>query len=172
MGNEFLAYIERLELMAFFAGYPLVYAIVQVISGRAIKTSAVSRWARLLPYGYALSGTLFFGLLLKELYPDYSVNHIAGAFQNPFLKIWGLTVLLFWLPPFSQRPVFSLLHSVVFFFFLLKDIYAQLTSAPGNEIIQNDMKIYTDSLLLNLLSFALIVAFSLLSGRIIKRSRP
>jgi hypothetical protein len=149
MNNDLMAYIERLELMAFFAGYPLIYAIVQVIAGRKKPAPFINRLVKLLPFAYALSGTLFIGLLLKNLYPDYSIKNIAQQFQYPYLKIWGLLALLFWLPVFSKKPLFSLLHSLVFFFFLLKDLYIHITSHTGKEVIDNDMKIYTDSLQLN-----------------------
>ncbi len=153
-----MTYIEQLELMAIFAGYPLIYTIVQVIAGQFKKTTPFTdKLVKLLPFAYALSGTLFIGLLLKNLYPDYSLKNISQQFQYPYLKIWGVLALLFWFPAFSKKPVFSLLHSLVFFFFLLKDIYFQITSSPGREMIKNDMKIYTDSLLLNAGTLTVIV---------------
>ena len=158
MDNDFFAYIARLESMAFFVGYPLIYAIVQAIGGRGRETTSfIGSLAKLLPFAYALSATLFIGLLLKELYPDYSLKNISHQFQFPFLKIWGALALLFWIPAFNKRPVLSLLHSLVFFFFLLKDLYLQLSSHPGREIIKNDMNIYTDSLLLNAFTFAVTI---------------
>ena len=159
MDDDLFAYIERLEAMAFFVGYPLIYTIVQVIGGKRKETttSFISSLAKLLPFAYALSATLFIGLLLKELYPDYSLKNISQQFQYSFLKVWGVLALLFWIPLFNKRPFVSLLHSLVFFFFLLKDVYLQLSSHPGKEMIKNDMKIYTDSLLLNAFTFAVII---------------
>jgi hypothetical protein len=54
----------------------------------------------------------------------------------------------------------------VFFSFLLKDILLQtITASADKNIVRNDMKIYTDSLLLNLGAYALItVVFFLISS--------
>jgi len=160
MENSLFAYIERLELIAFFAGYSLIYTIVQVIASRQNKkpTSFINRLVFLLPLGYALIATLFLGLILKNLYPDYSFKNITHQFQYPYLILWGLLAMLFWLPFFNKKPLYSLLHSLVFFFLLLQDMYAQLTSAGGGkEILRNDMKIYSDSLLLNIASLLFIL---------------
>ena len=153
-----MTYIDRLELMAFFAGYPFVYAIIQVIHGTGKKSTPVLRdLVTILPLAYALSGTLFAGMVVKELYPyAHSWTNIINQFYSPFLKIWGMMAVLFWVPALNRRPVLSLLHSLVFFFFLVHDIYIQFTSFPAKEIIQNDMKIFTDSLLLNSICLFLV----------------
>ena len=78
MGNGLVDYIDRLQLMAFFAGYPLIYAFVYVIAGEKRKDPASfsSRMVRSLPFAYALTATLFLGLILKDMSPDYSLkNH-------------------------------------------------------------------------------------------------
>ncbi len=170
MGDDLVSYIERLEMMAFFAGYPLIYAMVNVIAGgRPHKLfSFATRLVKLLPFAYALTGTLFLGLMLKNVYPDYSLKNIAEQFQTSYLRIFGLLSVLFWIPFFSKKPVFSLLHSLVFFFFLLKDLFMHLTSATGNEVIKNDMKIYTDSLLLNMGTLAVIAILYLLLSKLRK----
>jgi hypothetical protein len=79
---------------------------------------------------------------------------------------WGLLSVLFWIPFFAKKTVFSLLHSLVFFFFLLKDLIKQFPAITADRnVIRNDMKIYTDSLLLNLGAFALLVLVSFLFTR-------
>ncbi len=168
MGNELLAYFERLELMTFFTGYPLIYALVQVLAGNGAKKGNyfLNKLIALRPLAYALSGTLFLGLILKDLYPDYSFKNIADQFHLPFLKIWGVLSLLFWLPVFNKKPFYSLLHSLVFFFFLARDLYMHIVSSAGKEIIKNDMNIYTNSLLLNAGTLAFVVIVCLLLKRI------
>jgi len=168
MANDLMTYLERLELMAFFAGYPLLYAIIQLMNGPGKKpTYVVGSLVELLPFSYALSGTLFIGMIVKDLYPyAYSWTSIAQRIYDPFLMVWGVFAVVFWIPAFNKRPVLSLLHSLVFFFFLGRDVYIRLTSSLGKEIIQNDMKIFTASLLLNLLCLALVVlVYYLLSYR-------
>jgi len=157
MDNSFFAYLQQLELMAFFSAYPLVYAIMNVIFGHS-KKEIVRKFPSLLPYAYALVGLLFLGLQLKNFYPDYSVEHIKAEIQQPLLYIWALLSILFFIPALAKKPVFSLLHSFVFFFFLLRDIFSPLfTTASDKNILRNEMKVYTDSLLLNLGAFAFII---------------
>ena len=77
--------------------------------------------------------------------------------------MWGLLSLLFWIPAISKKPILSLVHSLVFFFLLLSDLYLQWFSLTAdNYVIKNDMKVYANSLILNLASFAILVLLSLL----------
>ena len=48
------------------------------------------------------------------------------------------------------------MHSLVFFSFLLDDLYMYVSSSAGLEFLKNDMKIYTDSLLLNVASLLVV----------------
>ena len=168
MDNDLVAYIERLELIAFFGGYPLIYAIVHFIAGEQRKEPAafLNRLVMLLPFAYAFTGTLFLALALKNMFPDFSMKNIAEQFQTPYIKIWGLLAVLFWIPAFSKKAVFSLLHSLIFFFFLLKDLFIYMTASTGREVIKNDMKIYTGSLLLNTGTLAFIVIIHFLVSSI------
>lgn len=173
MDDIFFAYLQRLELMAFFSGYPLLYAVTLFIAeNQQLKNNFKSRIVSLLPFAYALVGTLYLGLQLKILYPDYSIENIKLTMQQPYLKIWGLLAILFWIPAIAKKPILSLLHSLVFFFFLVRDLFLQLSASSADKnIVRNDMKIYTDSLLLNLGAFALIVLLSFLFTHYKKRLR-
>lgn len=124
MYGDLMYYIGRLELIAFFSGYPLIYALVYVVTEKKRKAgnSSANKLVSLLPYAYALTGTLFLGLILKDMSPDYSFKNFTGQFQKPYLKSWGLISLIFWIPVFSKRPFFSLVHSLVFFFLIIQDI--------------------------------------------------
>ena len=151
MGNDWWLYIDRLETMAFFAGYPFVYVIVHVISG-SVKRSRITflnKMTYFLPYVYALVGTLYVGLILKNLYPDYSIKNVSAYFDHSYLKIWGILAVSFWIPALNKKNVLSLLHSLVFFFFLLRDLFLNFFQSADKNVVRNDMKIYTDSLLLN-----------------------
>jgi len=163
MGNDLVAYIERLELIIFFAGYPMVYALVKFFTGgRQQDTMALkSQLVKLLPVAYALSGTLFLGLVLKNLSPNFSLPDIAAQLKSP-IKAWGFLSLLFWIPWFSKKTIFSLLHSLVFFFLLFKDLLYPTDASPGNDLIKNDMRIYTLSLLLNAACFIFILLINFL----------
>ena len=162
MDDNFFAYLDRLEILTFFSGYPLVYAIIMVMAGNhPSKPGIRNKLPSLLPFAYALVGILYLGLQLKNLYPDYSVENIQQSFQQRYLKAWGLLAILFWIPAISRKKIVSLLHSFVFFFLLIKDLFYQQFEAPSFDInvVKNNMKIYTASLILNLVALAVVALF-------------
>lgn len=174
MGQEMISYLQRLEIMAFFSGYPFVYLIILSIAGKpANRTVIKKRLVSILSFSYSITGILYLGFQLRNLYPDYSVAHVNSAIQNLYLAVWGLLSVLFWLPVLRKKPVFSLLHSLVFFYLLLKDIYFQTTSPSFEKsILKNDMNIYTNSILLNAAAFAVTAILYLIIIRFKKRSQP
>lgn len=161
MGNEMISYLQQLELLAFFSGYPFVYAVVAFLKSTAKSRSSIKTSAFiLLPFAYAIVGILYAGLQIKNLYPDYSVKHIVSEIQIPFFAGWALLSLVFWVPFFSKKPIISLLHSLVFFYLIVKNFYSQLTSPePDKHILGNFMKVYSDSLLLNTIILILLLIF-------------
>ncbi|MDP9046545.1 MAG: hypothetical protein M3N14_00285 [Bacteroidota bacterium] len=171
MDNSFFVYMEQLELVAFFSGYPLIYAITLFIAGtQQEKNNIITKAGTLLPLSYALVGTLFLGFQLKKFYPDYSIASIKLSFQQPLLIIWALLSILFWLPALRKKRILSLIHSLVFFSFIVRDLFFQFSgSLADNNIIKNDMRTYSNSLLLNLGAFALMLFVSYLFYRLKKR---
>jgi hypothetical protein len=167
MDNSFFSHLQLLELMAFFSGYPLVYAVIISIAGKKPeKNSFGESAASMLPFAYALVGTLFLGFQLKKLYPDYSFEHIKLTMQVPLLTLWGLLSILFWIPAIGKKKYVSLIHSLVFFFVLVKDIVMQLSaSSTDNDIVKNDKNIYTHSLALNFGAFLVMLLISFLYTR-------
>jgi hypothetical protein len=172
MGDSFSFYLHRLELIAFFSGYPLIYTTVLLIGGkRGSRTELQKKLVALLPFSYALVGTLYFGFELMDLQPN-STNNFREFAQHPFLTVWGKLAMLFWIPAIAKRPILSLLHSLVFFFFLVNDIFLQISaSSVDKNIVRNDMKIYSVSILLNLTALILVILISLLITRIKKQKR-
>ena len=162
INNSLSNYISQLQLLAFFAGYPLIYTLVNFLATEHRKEMPLlsKRWIALLPFAYALVGTLFIGLLLKNISPDFSVKNIAEQFPSTYWEVWGALAVLFWIPALSKKPVLSLLHSMLFFLILLKDLMQ--TSTSGRFVIENDMKMYTISLLLH--TGALGVMFAISNG--------
>ena len=160
MGDGFASYIGRMELLAFFSGYPLIYSLVRFIAGkRATSGSPGGKWKKLtslLPYVYAFTGLLYLGLELKNAYPAYTLSSFRAGPATDFLRIWALLSLLFWIPALAKKPQISLLHSLVFFCLLLKDILLQSGMQDGREILRNDMIIYSLSLLLNSAALGLV----------------
>ena len=161
MDYSFFAYLQQLELMAFFSGYPLIYAVTLFFAGnQQAKNDFKSRIVSLLPFAYALLGTLYLGLQLKNLYPDYSFENIKLTMQQPFLIIWALLSILFWIPALAKKSLLSLLHSLVFFFFLARDLFLHSFYSVDKSVVQNNMNIYTNSLLINLAALAFMVLIS------------
>ena len=158
MGSDFFDNLVRLELLGFFSGFPLLYALVVSLAGN----KRIGQWARmdirkLLPLSYALVGTLYLGLQLRNLYANYT--HGIPLFRDLGLwHAWALLSLLFWIPRLRQYAILSLLHSLVFFFLLAKELFVQLLYSPNDSIpISIEMKLYTDSLLLNLVAWAIVL---------------
>jgi hypothetical protein len=155
MGDSFFFYLHRLELIAFFSGYPLMYATVLLIGGmRRPVNELKKKLVALLPFSYALVGTLYFGFELMNLPANYSTDNFREFAQHPFLAIWGLLAILFWIPALARRPFISLMHSLVFFILLIKDLF-YFRPGPGADtsMVSNDMKLYTYSLFLHITSF-------------------
>ncbi len=164
MDNSFFAYLQQLELMAFFSGYSLLYTVILFFAGnKRPANNFKARMVSLLPLAYALVGTLYLGLQLKNLYLNYSPENLKQLMHQPYLMLWGLLSILFWLPVLSKRKMLSLIHSLVFFFFLIKDLLLQLKgSVAGTNMVRNDMRIYTISFLLNLGAFGFVLLLSFL----------
>src|SRR5574338_805044 len=142
MDNTFWQYISRLEIMAFFTGYPLVYAFVMVFfENKKIKQKEFAITVRsLLPYAYALTGTLYIGMVLRNMYPDYSIKNIEVYFDHSYLKVCSILSIFFWFPLLARKAVVSLLHSLVFFIVLIKDVFLNISTASGHDMIKNEIK--------------------------------
>ena len=163
--ENFFAYLERLELLGFFSGYPLLFAVIlSLAGGREKRNSTGKRLIRSLPYAYALTGTSYAAMVLFNAWPQIDGTLISGL-QEPWLRIWALLSLLFWLPLFSRYPILSLLHSLIFFFFLVSDLFFFARGRIHKDVIRNDMKIYGDSLLILLAAFTFIFILLTLVAR-------
>jgi hypothetical protein len=164
--ENFFAYLERLETLGFFSGYPLVFALVLVIAGaREQRRGLRERLVRMLPYAYALTGTLYMGMILRNAWPAVDMENLFASLQQPWLRIWALISILFWIPLFARAPLLSLLHSLVFFYFIVRDIVLYITGQADKHLVSNDMKVYGDSLLIIIAAFFLLTAIaSLYSG--------
>ncbi len=172
MDRSFFAYLKQLELIAFFSGYALVYCATVAFAGTHLSKKNSKSWlVAYLPLGYALVGTLYLGLQLRTLYPDFSAGHIRLTLDRPYLTAWGVLAMLFWIPFFRRKPVLSLLHSLAFLYFVLRDLILQLVSRSAcKDCLSNDMKMYTISMILNLATLSVIFLLAFMISRI-KRHR-
>lgn len=151
MGTDLLTLLQRWELLAFFAGYPLLYTLVSFVAGHRPGISGAGRLKlpAALPAGYAMAGTLF--LLFLVWRANRPVNE-----SITLLRIWAVLAALFWLPPLRRSPLLSLLHSLVFFGLVVQDLISGFSSLSGRDGIRNDMTIFSLSFLLNTTLFALV----------------
>ena len=161
MGDSLVKYVEWVELQTFFSGYILVYVLVLSIKNYSrfagfFKNNLLGKF----PLAYALTGTLYLGLQLINVYPDFQIHF-------SFLKVWGLTSILFWIPALQKRPFYSVIHNSIFFLLLLYNSFTQLISSSGNsEYAANNMKIYSVSLLINVTALFLIHVIFLISEHV------
>jgi len=155
--NDLMSLAERLEMFAFFAGYPLVFYLIYFFSRKTLQRPAFeNKGIYIFPLAYALVGSLYWGLQLRNWYPDYQLKSILNNTHYIYSKIWALLAVIFWIPFFFKRPFLSVLHSLFFFLLLLRDIFSQvLLHDQDIYTLRNEMRVYTVSLLLNL--FALVV---------------
>jgi hypothetical protein len=174
MSNSFFAYLQQLELMAFFSGYPLLYAVIIFITGnQQLKNNLKNRLVSFLPLSYALVGSLYLGFQLNKFYSGYSVENIKQTIHHPWLTTWALLSILFWIPAIGKKTFLSLIHSLVFFLFLARDLMVQLFLPTADvNVVRNDMKLYTDSILLNLGAFVFIMLINFLFRVNKKRLTP
>ena len=150
-------------MFAFFAGYPVVFYVVYFFARKTLQRPAFkNRAIYIFPLTYALIGTLYWGLQLRNWYPDYQVKNIVGSTHYIYSKIWALLSIIFWLSFFFKRPFLSVFHSLFFFFSLVYDIFSQLVFRDQDiYTLRNEMKVYTASLLLNLSALMIISMFYL-----------
>jgi len=165
MDHSIFVYVQQLAMLAFFSGYPLVYYLIRYVNrNTSLKNVRGVGILSILPFAYALTGTLYLGLQVKNLYPDYTIENLRHRIQQPYLVIWAFMSILFWIPALSKRQILSVLHSLVFFFIILKDLFFQLTGTVSDRsILSNDMKLYTISVFLNLASFIFLALSTFLS---------
>src|SRR6266700_5931254 len=98
MDDSFFTYVQTPELIAFFSGYPLLYAVaIFIVTNLRVKNQYVARSIYLLPWSYALVATLYAGLQLKNWYPEYTISHIKQSLHSPWLTAWALLAILFWI---------------------------------------------------------------------------
>jgi hypothetical protein len=104
MDNDIFSYLARLEIMVFFVGYPIIYALVYFLASEfGNKPKAIiSQVKELLPFGYAVSATLFLGFIIKKIYVGYELGVSVNKLEHPFLILFGLLALLLWLRPLGN----------------------------------------------------------------------
>jgi hypothetical protein len=171
MDNSFFAYLQQLELLVFFSGYPLLYLLIRSLGNiEFINSDFKKRVNTILPYTYAFAGLLFLGFELKNLYPDYSFDNIYLHFQKPFWFGWAILSVLFWIPLINKMPILSFLHSLFFFYLFVKGFSKNASETNADHsLMVNNMRVYTISLLLYVLLLIVFYFLSFLIARFSKK---
>jgi hypothetical protein len=142
MFDSLLGYMERLELQFFFSGFVTACAIIYLAGKeKLLKYFSLS---------YALVATLYLGWILKNLFPDYSIDHIVNSTQYPILKLFALSGMLFWIPVF-RKTCLVIGHSIPFFLLVVYDFTRDIDHAS------NSLKIYLSSIALHLVAFLVVI---------------
>src|SRR5437773_2396116 len=167
MVNDLLAYIEWVELETFFSGFMLLHAITYLLSAKQSAGFIKMKVLPLLPLSYALTATLYWALQFKNWYPDYNINHIIYVTYYPYLKLWALLAIFFWLPILNRKKILAAVHSSIFFFLMIKDFGVQVLSKNADSSSRNnDLKIYTVSIGMHIAALAVVLLAYLLILRL------
>jgi hypothetical protein len=161
-----VTYIEWIELQSFFSGYLFVYATFYMIASNYHTSNVVkNKVLPNLPVAYAVVGTLYLGLQLKNAYISH-LNYFTTYVQFPYLKIWGILSIFFWLPLLHRKGLFSVLHNMVFFILILNSSFLQFWfPSNGDRLATNNAWIYTASIIINLVALVFTIFISSLISR-------
>jgi hypothetical protein len=167
--NDLFTYFEKLELVAFFSGFPLLYLIarysLQVFNKTAIN--GLKAIVDKLPKAYALTSLLYVGMKINQSLPLTALNfNFLSAFL--YYKCWAFLGLIFFHPYFSKKPFYSFFHSLVFIGLVIFDFISYYRQQIGIEVIHNEMRLYFLSLLLNLCTLTIILLYSFFANKISK----
>lgn len=173
MANGFLESLHRFEAIAFFSGYPMMYAVFRsFMPQRTVKHAAGDRLLSLWPVAYGLLGALYLGLQLRNLHLDRFGGALSLSPWTLFLTVWGVSAIFFWTPALVKRPALSFWHSLVFFSLISKDLLQQLSgSDKDGGRIWNDMQMYGVSLVLAIGAFLFVAFCHFVLGRWNRPSR-
>ena len=85
---------------------------------------------------------------------------------NTYLKIWSFTGVLFFMPLMKRKKLWSFIHSIPFVMLIVLDIVAYYRNQIGVEVLQNEMRLYFLSTILNLVILAFFTIISALFSRL------
>ncbi len=172
MFGGFTIYIEWVELESFFSGFIVIWLIAQAFGHFAILPQKLNGSIRKsLPLAYAIIGTLYLGLQLRNSWYDQTFLPLFPGYEYYFLKAWALLALLCWIPFFRKHSIFAVLHSSVYFFVMARDLVIAYTREyDDSSRTSNDWKIFAASVGLNLVLTLIILFLSHLLDFLRRRS--
>lgn len=160
--NDFFIFLEKLELIAFFGGFPLVYFLVYFISTDfSFGKNWLIQLPKRLPVAYAFTTLLFVGMKLDQ----WIRSHGAAIDFRSYLfyfQAWAFLGLLFFSIFFRRKPHYTLLHSVPFISLLIFDFYTYYKGYLQVEMLHNEMRLYGLGTILNIISVLIVSSLYLI----------
>ena len=169
MDNSFFAYLKQLEVMVFFSGYPLLCCNYFYCRRSSIKKQFQHKDCSAITFCICPGGYIISWAAIKKFISWIFCRKNKRWFSTTLINSLGTSLNSFLDTGPGQKTVFSLIHSLVLFFFPAIGLFVQLSSSADKNTFRNDMKIYTVSLLLNVGAFALIVFLFFLFAHLKKR---
>lgn len=155
--NDLFIYIEQVELIAFFSGFPVIWILVKLIFER--KSIGAILLNRLLPLVYGVLAILYMGMKMDAYRTNLFAGWIFGNYGHILLKCWAISAMFFLLSSqnkFFIRVVFY--HSLVFYAILMKDLVMFFNHTLSADLISNEWKMHLLSIALTAI-LAIIIYF-------------
>lgn len=153
--NDFFIYIERLELIAFFTGVPLLGIIIFLVIGKRERGMVLLH--NILPITYAILSVLYLGMKMYQHGLDMGDWLLRGSVLHILLKGWAISASLFFIPAFRKRwRGVSNYHGLVFYGIILNDLIQASREALSAELIRNEWFLQGLSILGTTLLLALV----------------
>jgi hypothetical protein len=153
--NDFFVYIERLELIAFFTGIPLLGIVIFLVIGK--RKMGITLLHTIIPLTYATLSVLYFAMKIYQHGLDIGNWLVQGTLLHNLLKGWAISAILFFIPAFRKRwKGLSHYHGLVFYGILLNDLIQTNWQALSAELIRNEWLLQALSTLGTLLMLAVL----------------
>ncbi|OIR05095.1 hypothetical protein GALL_129110 [mine drainage metagenome] len=160
--HDLFEYIGKLELIAFFSAFPLVYYIVFYIASDIpwIHSPHIKKLPVYLPRAYALTVTLYCAMKINEYLPVH-ISTFSFDLTSPYfyLKGWAFAGLLFWLPGIRTKSKWALVHSIPFILLIVYDFFNYYHHTIETEVLHNEMRLYFVSVLINLVTLLMVALY-------------
>jgi hypothetical protein len=159
--------LEKLELLGFFSGFPLLYLIFTFFADLAnsIAWLKPQKIEVTLARAYNMVGLLYFGFVCKQVFLAADASAVFSSLL--YLKVIGLLAAFAFLVPSHHRLMVVLLHSLCYFSLLAADLINYLSRSISDEVVHNALSMLGTSTLLHLTTIILTHCF-LLASRYIK----
>ena len=161
MWNDLSEFASWVELETFFSGYLFVWMIILLVTSLSTKATLGKKLLTSLPKAYALVGTFYLALQLKNAYPDFAIKNIFTDTRYTYLKIWAILSICFWIQALNKKTIFSILHNLVYFILMIIAIYINFFSGSYDENMAiNNIKILVASIAINVAALLIVISIT------------